>query len=295
MLHSKRSHVTLLLLAAVSTALLITGCAGKRAWYGDPDKGLILEYRFSEKQPATYRSSNDFTQTLEVMGQTMEISSEESLQFSLRSKGTKEHNHHLEVTIDSLSAHLSTPRGDMEPDTKPVLGGSFDLILSVIGEELELIGADGLEYEYTPTEKRNVSTGFQALFPNMPGGPITVGGTWTTRDTVYDHSEKSEMSITFNTIHTLAGFEKMNGFECAKITNTFTGTISGTGMEGGLELISTADIEGTGTYYIAYKKGLLVNDESHGIADGTITVAGPQEMKIPMTRKFVIKTELVRN
>jgi hypothetical protein len=289
-----RKRTYLILTATACAALLITGCAGKRAWYGDPDKGLILEYRFSEKEPATYRSSNDYTQTLEVMGQTMEITSEDMLQFSLRSKGTKERNHHLEVTIDSLSAHISTPRGDMTPDTKSVLGGSFDLILSVIGEELELIGADKLEYEYTPTEKRNVSTGFQALFPNMPGDPITVGGTWTTRDTVYDASERGEMTIAFEIVHTLAGFEKMSGFECAKITNTFTGKLTGKGMEGGRELISTADIEGTGTYYLAYKKGMLVRDESQGIADGTITVAGPQEMKIPMSRKFVMKTELVR-
>jgi hypothetical protein len=48
------------------------------------------------------------------------------------------------------------------------------------------------------------------------------------------------------------------------------------------------------TWYFAYKEGIFVKMISNGSAEGTITVSGPQNMSIPMTREVKGEIKLVK-
>ena len=53
--------------------------------------------------------------------------------YSFQAKGRKQQSYLLEVTIDDRTLSVSTPRGDMSPDLTPIIGKSFDMVLSPLG------------------------------------------------------------------------------------------------------------------------------------------------------------------
>ena len=293
MLHATARRVVLFAVVVALFTLVIAGCAKKPMW-GDPDTGLILTYRMHENQALTYRYTNDFVQTMDVMGQSMKITGDELHVFTAASMGMKTDNLAFTVTMDSMSMNIATPQGNMAPDLSAIPGKSFKMVLTPLGEEMEIAGADTIEYEMAGQGKRSIESTFLALFPDLPAGPVTVGDSWTTTDSIPESSDDGEMLIVLNNTHTLDGYETMLGMACAKITTNITGTMSGKGRQGGMELISEATIEGSEIWYFAYEKGIFVESISGGTAVGTIRDAGGQGLNIPMTREYKMALTLAK-
>jgi len=293
----KTLGVALCVVAVAAATVVLTGCAvktGACAW-GDLDTGLILEYRMSEGAVTSYRFTSDFVQTMEIQGQSVPIVSTETLSFSVEPKGAKDGDHALGITIDGLTVTVSSPKGEIEADTENVVGESFDMTLSKLGAEGGLPDADALQYTMGPEGPKSIITGFSVIFPDLPEGPITIGGTWPTTMEVVEESDQGNAVITIHAVNTLEGFETVDGFECAKIAAVLTGTIEGGGVEQDAEWTMSTDMDGAGTWYFAYKEGTLVRDVTEGTADGTIVVNGPSgEMTIPVSREYSMVTELVK-
>jgi hypothetical protein len=290
MLNARNRRVVLLVAAA---ALVIIGCAKKPMW-GDPETGLILTYRMPQDAALTYRHANEFEQTMEVMGQSMKVTADDMQLFTMTSAGAETDNLMLAVTIDSISMKISSPQGKIAPDLSALPGKSFEMVISPLGEEIEIAGADEIEYEMPGQGKRSIESSFLALFPDLPAGPVTVGDNWTSIDSIPDKSGGGETLIVFNQTHTLAGFETIHGMECAKIATEFTGKLHGVTTQGGMEFVSEAGIKGNDTWYFAYKEGRFVKSTASGTAEGTIKDTGGQGLNIPMSRQFKITLELVK-
>ncbi|UCF05613.1 MAG: hypothetical protein JSV33_00835 [bacterium] len=290
--YSRLSSRRMLALMFVAV-LLLAGCAAKRAWWGDTEKGLVLEYRFPTGSPLAYAASNQFKQSMSIMGQTIEVNAGGVTGFSVNRKSMQKGEYTLEITMDSMSVSVDSPQGRLQADTEQVIGKRFDMTLSLWGKELDVSGATEIKYDMGPEGPRSIATEFQALFPDLPGRPITVGDTWTSRDTVTEKNADNELLLTFESSHTLDGFETVAGMECARIKTTYTGTMKGKGRQGPMELVSEAAIKGNDTWFFAYRKGIFVKNSSEGSAEGIITGSGPQEITIPMTRTFMMSTELV--
>jgi hypothetical protein len=101
------------------------------------------------------------------------------------------------------------------------------------------------------------------------------------------------LQLLFENLNTLQGLEVMNGLECVKVTAAVKGTLSGTGKQGGADLSFKGDVEGSDTWYFAYKEGILVKTTSEGSTKSSIEVSGPQTMTIPMTLSTKLVTTLV--
>jgi len=283
--------------AVAAATVVLTGCAAKTgacAW-GDLDTGLILEYRMSSGDVTSYRFTSDVNQTMEIQGQSVLIESGEVLSFSVEPKGAKDGVHALGITIDGLTVTVSSPRGEIEADTENVVGESFDMTLSKLGAEGGLPDPDVLQYTVGPDGPKSIITGFSVIFPDLPEGPITIGGTWPTTVEVVEESDQGNAVITIHAVNTLEGFETVDGLECAKIATVLTGTIEGGGIQQGAEWTMLSHMEGGGTWYFAYREGILVRDVTEGTADGNIVVDSPNgEMTIPVTRDYSMVTELVK-
>jgi hypothetical protein len=284
----------LLIAMIILAVILIAGCAARKEIPGKVKEGFMLQYLMPENQVLKYQTINGFTQQLDIKGQSVKVESGETTVFSVKSIGQKEDNHQLEVFIDSMSINVNTPRGELSPDMSPVWGENFDMILSPLGKELDLSGADSIQYEVSPGQKRSIGLGFENIFPDLPGRFVKIGDTWTTNDTISEKSGKGELQISLESVNKLQGFETVNGLECAKITAVFTGTLDGKGEEQGIELITKADVEGTDIWYFAYKKGIFVKAITNGTAIGTVTGSGPQQISIPLTREFKYETKLIK-
>ena len=92
----------LLIVSAIIAVALLAGCAVKKEIWGDPKSGLNLTYRMEENQIRKYQTSSKEIQKLDMMGQTMETKSESGMEFSLQSKGLKEKDLLLGITVDTM-------------------------------------------------------------------------------------------------------------------------------------------------------------------------------------------------
>ena len=274
---------------------ILAGCAAKTASpWGDPRTGLILQYRMAKDQVLKYETSVEQTQDIEVMGQAMSTETTSSSAFTVKSKGLKENNHLLHVTIDSMSVDISSPQGDLSPDLSSVIGKSFEMILSPLGRELDVSGAASIEYELGPAGTRSVESNFQAVFPDLAERPVKVGDTWPSTDTITEKSGLGDVVISIESVNTLEGFETVNGVECIKVTAKVTGTLDGQGEQMGVEISYKGDIEGTETWYFAYKEGIFVKDIIKVHTEATITASDVQAMTIPLKQEAIIETKLVK-
>ncbi|MBN2566239.1 MAG: hypothetical protein JXB46_11065 [Candidatus Eisenbacteria bacterium] len=290
-----RERSCYLLLVIAAAVFVISGCAGKSGTCASPDKevGLTLTYKMAEGVPLKYVFTSDFSQTMEIRGEQVPIQTVEVLTFSVLPSGMMGSDYAIGVTIDDMALTIQTPQGDMAPDVAGVVGGSFEMSLSGTGEEGNLPDPETLQFSAGPEGPRSLIPSFSVMFPDLPGKPIMVGDTWPS-DVNLDQSEGEGTSmLQLSTVNTLDGFETFQGRECARITSTFTGLITGSGTEQGAQWTMESDTEGTGVCYFDFKNGVLVSDSSTGTADGTITVNSPQgEMVIPVSRNYTMISKL---
>ena len=284
----------LFLVPAFLAICLLTGCSAKTApVWGDPQTGVILQYRMSEGQVLKYDSWGETHQTSDVMGQTIETDISSSNAFTVKSKGQEDNNHQLGITIDDMSLKVQSTQGELEPDMSTVIGKSFDMVLSTLGKEVEIIGADAIEYDLGPEGTRNISSGFQDIFPNLADRPVKIGDTWSDESTITDKSDAGEAVIHFSGTNTVVGFETVDGMECVKISGEGTGTIESKGEQQGIELVTTGEIKGTATWYFAYKEGIFVKQINEGTVEGTVDVPS-QGIQIPFSRESTSEINLIK-
>jgi hypothetical protein len=273
----------------------LAGCADRKVnLWGDPQTGLILTYRMPEKQALNYQFSSSQTQNIEVMGQSVITESNQTIGFSVQSKGMKDNHHLLGLTIEAMKVDVKSPQGSLLPDMSAVVGKSFDMTISDLGKELDLLGTASIQYDLGPSGKRNVASSFQAFFPDLPGRVVKIGDAWTAEDLVTDKTDSVEIRIRLKNEHKLDGFETVAGLECARIKTAVAGTLEGEGEQQGMGLTFKGDIKGTDTWYFAYKEGLYVRLVSSASLEGTITTSGAQSLTIPLTQKMNMETSLVR-
>jgi len=282
----------------VVAASLLTGCAAKKApeaFWGDPETGLILAYRMPEKGSLKYEITSTFLQSMDMGGQSIETESTSMTTMSAASRGMKGDDLLLTMTIDDASISVDAPGAALDPDMSGVIGQSFEMALSILGEEKDLPDPDSIQYDLGPGGKRSAISSVQMLFPDLPGRPIKVGDSWTTVDGFTEEGAGGDMTISFESVNTLVGFETVSGMECAKIEAEYTGRMKGSGIEGPAQWESEGELEGVSTWYFAYKEGILVKDTTEGTGAANVVAQTPQgEMTIPTMQDISAETVLVK-
>ena len=282
------------LVGLVSMAISLTvGCAAKKAATEGPEADFDFRYQLAEGDVLKYRIKSSFVQTVKVGGRAMEVTASETRDFSMKSLGDPDGNLNLLLTMDAMDIKITGPQGDIATDMSEVIGKSFKMMLSVLGEELEISGANAIQYDIGPQGKRSIESQFSAFFPDLPGGTIGMNDSWKTEAIVTEEGINGDLTVSITSNNTLVGFERIHGLECAKIAAPFTGTLKGRGEEQGVELITDGKITGTGTWYFAYREGIYVSETSAGIAEGTVTAMTPEKMEIPLKRDFNIEVTLL--
>lgn len=280
-------------LTIVSVVLLLAGCAAKKNTWGDAKNGYILEYKMKDSKNLSYDQSTEYSQGMEVRGQKIDLNADSKSLFTMEPMGTENGNHKLNVTIDTMFIRINTSQGIIEADMSDVIGKNFDFVVSAKGKELDYSGAEDLKYILGMQGELNVASNFQTVFPNLPEKPIKVGESWNSIDTLTEKSQAGYLNIITHLDNNLEGIETFMGYECAKVRSTYSGFLEGSSEAQGMKLVTTGTIEGSDTWYFAYKEGLFLKMVSEGKAISTTTAKGAEEIIIPGTRDFTISMELV--
>lgn len=271
----------------VSTGILfifLIGCAATTSTTTDTPSELKLEYRFPPAQQLTYDLSSETREISEVMGQSIEVKTISSMQFSLLPKGMEGSNSNVQVTIDSSFLSINHPRGELKADMAGVIGKSFSMQLSPSGKEMNLKGNEEIQYTLGPVGKRNATNAFLAIFSDLSEKPVKVGDTWTTKDSIREGGGGMNALFIIDGLSRLDGFASKDGYDCARIVSTFKGTLQGEGTQGPMQLSTKGTMEGIDTTFFASTKGFLLHSNSSITLKTTTDASGPQNMTIPGTR-----------
>jgi hypothetical protein len=197
------------------------------------------------------------------------------------------------VTIDAMTAGVTSPQGNITPDLSGIIGKSFDIVLSPLGKEVDVSGASAFSIDMGQGGRRDLSSSFQALFPDLPDHPVKVGDKWPSEDAIVQKSDTGDIHINFKNEHTLDGFETIDGRECARIKTVLKGTMSGALDQGGVSLALDAKLDGGETWYFGVKDGVFVKSETKATMGGIITAAA-MNMTINFTGEQKSSTTLVK-
>lgn len=281
------------LTVAIAAVLMLAGCATKTtAPVSEPSApavaaakaptGAVLEYKMPAGRTLTYQTKSEETQVMEVMGQSMDTHSTNSSIVTFKSKGPKDKNLLLGVTIDEMAASLtSSAAGDMSPDLSSLKGKTFDMVLSALGSEIDVSAAEALKYDMAGAT-RNISSGFKMFFPDLPDKPVKVGDTWPSNAGVDEDMGEIKIRMDFKNVCTLEGFETVDGMECARVSTAVTGTLTGSGSQQGMDMTFAGTTKGKETWYFVMKEGLFIKSTSETTTEMSIDVPAAG-MTIPAT------------
>jgi hypothetical protein len=281
--NQKQKNLTNFLSLVIFIGLLLN-CAAKKPFWGDPQTGLILQYRLPQNDMLKYKSTSRMDQNLEVMGNSVENKVFTSHLVSFQSNGMENNLQQLTVTVDSMNIDMETPQGNFSPKLSQLFGKSFNMNLSILGKESNLEEASELTYNLGPQGERSIASEFEAFFPNLPERKVAMGDSWISRDTINVKSDVSDITLNFESLNKLVSLENLEGFDCAKIIAEVKGKMTGSGNQQGTDMTFDGDIKATETWYFAYKKGIFIKTTSEGVTDTKINITA-QGMIIPMTMK----------
>ncbi len=245
---------------------------------------IQLQYKMPAGQTLRYRGTGETREIRDQMGRTIEFVASATSTDAFLAKGGKDGHFLLGVTVEDRVASLSGDMGSYSTDFKPVLGKSFDMVLSPLGVEVDVTGAESLTFDQAGV-KRDLAAGFRIFFPDLPDKPVGVGDTWPSSYTIETKEGPVASRMEMKIINSFDGFETVDGLECARITSTVSGVISGQGNQGGAELLFKGETKGTDVWHFAPKEGLYVGSTSELVSEITLTVSGAQSLAIPITQK----------
>ena len=257
---------------------------------------LSFRYAFPEDADLHYRTFIDQRQYLSVESGPVEIRTERTLDFRLNAVEMDGGNQRLNVTVDAARMEIGLPDLTLTPDMGGVVGKSFEMTVSPLGEEVDISGAESLTYgsQAAPGERVSIASDFQALFPNLPGHGVHAGATWTTTDTLAIDGGGVPIVARLETQNTFEGYETIDGMTCARIRAETRGEFGGSGFDEGVPVTAKGTLQGTGSWYFAPDRGVFVRSESAAEVSGTITLGDPATTTIPLRQSVKYGTALVR-
>lgn len=294
--HQKQRNLSLLLSFFLAAGLL-PGCAVKQPAAERPavaqEADLRLAYRMPDDRSLRYRVTTEHTHSMDLMGQQRRSAIFKTLEVSVKSDGSTEDGHDLSVTIDSLIVGLDTPRGEVKRQVTELVGKSFDLVLSPHGEVSGFSRIAEVSYDMPPLGAQNVQIDFERFFPHLVDRSLADGERWATTHRLTDTAFNSGKKIVLEGVHTLTGFETIDGRKCAKINSFMNGM-----LEEGVERMTrapemTGRFDGNATWFFAIEEGLLVKSSTTLRGSGVMSTGGGHGPPSQMSAQITIDTVML--
>jgi flagellar assembly factor FliW len=253
-----------------------------------------MAYNFPSDNPVKYLTVSNIVQTMDVMGQVMEVNVASVLGCSIKSKGLVEKNLNLEVTIDSMYQKVDSPQGSAGGVLRDAMGKVFIMTISPEGKEVDLSEAGKIVINIEGSGPVDASQSFDEFFPDLPSGAVNPGFSWSVTDTLKTKSASNSAVVTIKYENKFEGFEDFNGMRCAKITSVLSGDRLMITQSQGMDITVKGPFTGTSDFFFSVDKGYFLKQTVKTKLTGTIEITSPENMSFPVIMDMTSVNEVLK-
>ncbi len=244
---------------------------------------LTLTYRFTPGATYLYADTVRSTQSQEMMGQEMKITTFGTSQARIvveaqRADGVLS----LVTSLDSMRVTSKTPMRDTTLVMKDLLGKRTRILLQANGTVTNREIIDSMKL--SGIMARSMSMRETARFHRLPKDPVAVGGTW--KSDVIDSTDMMGGNVISHhqLEYTVAGTAMRGTHSCLQIVFKGDIGVEGKGSMMGSELFIEGKGKTTGTVVFDPARGIVVSEEASTDIEMTAAVTGQQNMTIPISQ-----------
>lgn len=253
-----------------------------------------MVYNFPADKPVKYLSTSKIVQTMDIMGQTMEVNVSAALGCSIKSKGLIEKKLNLEVTIDTMYQKVDSPQGSAGGVLRDAMGKVFIMSITPEGKETDLSEASKILINIEGSGTTDAAQSFIDFFPDLPSGSVSPGFTWSQTDSIKTKSVSNSMVMVFKSDNKFEDFEEINGVKCARISSAISGDRATVTQSQGMDISSKGPFTGTSVVYFSLDKGYFIKQTVNTKMTGTIDITSPENMSFPVIMDMTSVTEVVK-
>ncbi len=292
---SQKSHrLAATVTGMIAVAALLSSCAHFRKPGPAAEAGLL--YRWEAGKSLRYELKSHTEQNMEMMGQSVTNTSDSYLRLTLEPrKVNPDGSAEVVFRVDSVSAQIQSPMGNISPDLKSLTGKEAVFLVTATGEvKKTLSGAENFEYQIAPGSKMNMSQNFGRMLAHVPGRPVKVGETWTIKDTTNTTQSGLDIQVIVSSNEKAVARELLGKTPCLKVHGEGEMSLEGSGQN---PMAGQMSFEGDGRinrdYWFDTVHGRLVKTQAKFEIEATIAISGQQNMTMPMESVTTLTARLL--
>jgi hypothetical protein len=256
--------------------------------------GIKLVYNYPAGIPVKYQTNSNVLQKMDINGQTMETNVSSVLGCTINSKGNKENNLLLEVTIDTVGQIVESPMGSQGGAFADAKGKSFTMTLSQTGKEIDVTEAQSIVFKVETGGSSDAMQSFSDFFPDLPEESLTQGYTWISNDSVNGKSGGAEIMMTIKAENKFDGFEMAGDINCIRISSVLSGIRVIKTQTQGMDVKASGPYTGTSILLFSQEKGYFIKKTVDTKMSGMIELTTPESMSFPLEMDISSVSELIK-
>jgi hypothetical protein len=241
-----------------------------------------LEYNYPVNKPVRYLTESKIMQTMDVMGQSMEVHVNAVFGCTIKAVTSPDKNLKLEVTVDTIGQSTESPMGLTGGAVGEVQGKVFNIVINPAGKSVDISEAESIVYSIEGSGESNLAETFINFFPVLPDKPVQTGDTWASTDSVSTKTSAMSMKMSVRSENKMEGFENIDGVECAKISSVLSGERIMKVSNQDMEIQIKGPFTGTADFFFSLKDGYFVRQTVESKLTGKMEMTAPQAMTIPI-------------
>lgn len=253
---------------------------------------ISMKYKYPEDRSVTYKQTSKILQNMDIEGQQMQNVISTLFGCSVKSAGGSGTDLALEVRIDTVAQSVESPMGGSGGGVSGLSGKTFRMVISPSGKEIDLSGAAKVAFNAASSGTTNLANNMMDFFPDLPVALVKQGDKWNAVDSINASSESTSMRLLTNSENTFEGVEKVNGYDCIKITSNVSGTQSIKTLSQDMNVKVTGPYNGKYTTWFSVEEGYFIKTLSEALLKGTIEIT-EMGMTMPVTMTVSTITDLV--
>jgi uncharacterized lipoprotein YehR (DUF1307 family) len=273
--------------------IVLTGFSQNKSGESQQGDAIKLAYSYLPDKAIKYQNVSKIIQDMDINGQSMLVNVDSYFSVFVRLEGKLGENLNLEIKIDSMAQNIESPQGYAGGSVNDVKGKVFNMVITPAGKTLDLTEASKIVFNIEGSGERTLEQSFLNYFPALPEGPVKVGDTWISHDTIDSKTQTMSMWMPVESTYKFEGIETIDGIDCAKLSATLTGSQKMTTQSQGMEINIAGTFTGTQILLFAVKDGYFIKETVTSKMTGNIDIPD-QGMTFPLVMDTNSTNEIVK-